>query len=34
MLQRKAQLYAVLTLVVLAAAAFLGGLADASQFGW
>ena len=34
MLQRKAQFYGILMLVVLVAAAFLDGLAGASQFGW
>jgi hypothetical protein len=34
MLQWKPRLYAVVTLGTLAAAAFLGGLADLGQFGW
>ena len=34
MLQWKPRIYAVLTLGIVAAAAFLGGLADVAQFGW
>jgi hypothetical protein len=34
MLQWKPRIYAVLTLGTLAAAAFVGALADVAQFGW
>ena len=35
MLQWKSQIYAILMLVLLVAAAFIGGLANiAGQFGW
>jgi hypothetical protein len=34
MLQWKPRIYAVLTLGTLAAAAFIGALADVAQFGW